>query len=266
MADSPNIADYFQRIEYQGPCEPTLPVLENIHRAHTTHVPFENLDIMLGRPILLDLPSLEAKLVKAHRGGYCFEQNTLFSGILTRLGYEVTSLAARVRLGRTRVSPRTHMLLLVKIEGRPYLADVGFGAAGILEPVALEADRIVEQFGWTYRLIREEANWVMQSRLNGSWLDQYEFTLDRAHPADYEVANFYTSTFPTSIFRQMPIAQIQTLSGRRTLRNLTITDEKNADSQTTRTIEEAELIDVLAGSFGLHFPAGTRIPVAAPTV
>src|SRR5436189_3482 len=125
MADCLNVADYLQRIDYRGPLEPTLEVLKNLHRAHAIRIPFENLDIMLGRPILLDLPSLEAKLVQARRGGYCFEQNTLFAAALGQLGFDVTTLAARVRLNRARIAPRTHMLLLVTVEGNSYVADVG---------------------------------------------------------------------------------------------------------------------------------------------
>jgi N-hydroxyarylamine O-acetyltransferase len=263
MTDCLNIADYLQRIDYQGPLEPTHEVLKNLHRAHATHVPFENLDIMLGRPILLDLPSLETKLVRDRRGGYCFEQNTLFAAILGQLGFNVTTLSARVRLNRARVTPRTHMLLLVKVEGSSYVVDVGFGAAGIIEPLGLETDRTVEQYGWIYRLMKESESWILQSCQLGSWQDQYEFTLEQHYPSDYEVANHYTSTYPASIFRQMPIAQVQSLSGRRTLRNLTLTEEKDASSSSTRTIGKSELLDVLADSFGLQFPAGTSIPVAA---
>src|SRR5262249_24890074 len=175
MADGLNIAAYWQRRGYDGPLEPTLEVFKNLHRAHATHIPFENLDIMLGRPILLDLPSLEAKLVQARRGGYCFEQKTPFAAVLLHVGFDDTTLAAPCRLNRTRTSPRRHMLLFVNVERTPFIADAGFGAAGILEPVELEADRTVEQFGWTYRLVKDGNGWILQSRLNGSWLDQYEF-------------------------------------------------------------------------------------------
>src|SRR6516164_7620350 len=89
---------YLDRVEYTGPCAPTTAVLQALHLAHVTHIPFENLDIQLGRPIRLDLESLQAKLVRARRGGYCFEHNTLFAAVLERLGFGVTRLAARVRL------------------------------------------------------------------------------------------------------------------------------------------------------------------------
>src|SRR5438552_5613549 len=124
---------YLARIGYTGPREPTPAVLEAVHLAHATHIPFENLDIQLGRPILLDLASLQAKLVHGRRGGYCFEQNTLFAAALEQLGFRVTRLAARVRIGATRLSPRTHMTLKVDVDEGSWLADVGFGGAGLLE-------------------------------------------------------------------------------------------------------------------------------------
>ncbi len=263
MPDSLDLDSYSKRIDYRGAFEPSLQVLHDLHVAHTAHIPFENIDILLGRPITLDLTALEAKIVRDCRGGYCFEQNTLFAGVLEQLGFTVTTLAARVRLGRTRISPRTHMLLLVEVERQPFLADVGFGGDGFIEPMALEADHIIEQFGWFLRLVREEQSWILQSRVGGAWLDQYEFTLERHYPSDYEVANHYTATFPSSYFRQMPLAHISTANGRRTLRNLTLTEAAHADSEPiSRTIEEAELPEVLADCFGLRLAPGTRIPVA----
>ncbi len=215
MPDPLDLERYLRRIDFSGKTEPTSQVLHALHVAHASHVAFENIDILLGRPISLDLQALEAKIVKDCRGGYCFEQNTLFAGVLEQLGFNVTALAARVRLGRTRISPRTHMLLLVEVARQLFLADVGFGGAGFIEPMPLEPDRIIEQFGWFLRLVREGESWVLQSRVAGVWLDQYEFTLERHYPSDYEVANHYTATFPTSYFRQTLLVHLWTRSGRR---------------------------------------------------
>src|SRR4051812_7385068 len=105
---------YLQRIDYAGERRPTLAVLDALHLAHATHIPFENLDVLLGKPPKLDLDSLQAKLVRGGRGGYCFEQNLLFAAALEAVGFRVTPLAARVRFGSTRVNSRTHMTLLVE--------------------------------------------------------------------------------------------------------------------------------------------------------
>ena len=100
-------AAYLARVGYKGQLEPTLETLKALQFAHVSAIPFENLDIVLGKTISLDLPHLEAKLVKARRGGYCFEQNALFAAVLESLGFEVVRLAARVRFGATAIRPRT---------------------------------------------------------------------------------------------------------------------------------------------------------------
>src|ERR1700756_4948956 len=93
---------YSARIGYTGAFAPTAETLAELHLAHATHIPFENADILLGRPIRLDQESLQAKLVAQRRGGYCFEQNLLFAAALEELGFRVTRLAARVRYEATR--------------------------------------------------------------------------------------------------------------------------------------------------------------------
>src|SRR5271169_2357064 len=103
-----DLAAYARRIGHPGELAPTLETLKNLHLAHATHIPFENLDILLGQPIRLDLESLWAKLVTGGRGGYCFEQNALFAAVLETIGFRVTRLAARVRMGAAQVRPRSH--------------------------------------------------------------------------------------------------------------------------------------------------------------
>ena len=137
MAGDLDLDAYLGRIGERPPLAPALEGLAALHRAHCAAVPFENLDILLGRPIDLDLPALEAKLVRARRGGYCFEQNTLFKAALEALGFPVIALAARVRAGTTGVRPRTHMLLRVDLAEGTFLADVGFGGDGLLHPIPL---------------------------------------------------------------------------------------------------------------------------------
>ena len=262
MANSLNLDEYLARIDYQGPLNPNVALLRDLHVAHATHIPFENVDVLLGKPIALDLPNLETKLVTNRRGGYCFEQNTLFAAVLEQIGFTVTCLGARVRLGSTRVAPRTHMLLLVKAEGKPFLADVGFGTDGFLDPIPLGVDAKIEQYGWFHRLEREGELWVLRTMIEGVWTDQYAFSLEEQYPADYEVANFYTSAHPTSIFRQILVAQAQSTRGRLALHNSKLIEAAGSESQTSRTLAESEILPILAERFGLRLPPGTRIPIA----
>jgi N-hydroxyarylamine O-acetyltransferase len=248
---------YLARIGYAGERAPNAAVLDAVHLAHATTVPFENLDIQLGLPVRLDLASLQAKLVRDRRGGYCFEQNTLLAAALGALGFKVTTLLARVRISDGRVTARSHMVLRVAAGG-DYLADVGFGGTGLLRPVPLEAGPAWQQFGWRYRLAREDEQWVLQAHQQGAWQDQYAFTTEPQFAADFEVANWYTSTHPQSHFVRTLTAQRVTPGTRYVLRNREL-ELIAPDQTTTRTLAgEGDVLRVLGETFGLHFPPGTR--------
>jgi len=249
---------YCARIRYTGECAPTTAVLEELHLAHATHIPFENLDILLGKPIRLDLTRLQAKLIRGHRGGYCFEQNTLFAAALERVGFRVTRLAARVRAGATHVLPRTHMLLQVEAEGRSWLADVGFGGDGLLKPLPFVAGPECRQYGWTYRLAKENDWWVLQSRGAEGWQDLYAFTLEPQYDVDFEMANHYTSTYPDSVFVKTLTVQLPTPEGRHILRGRELATIRGQEATKCIIENEDALLRVLAEVFGLNFPPDTR--------
>lgn len=146
---------YLARIGYDGPLEPTLKVLHGLQRAHTTGIPFENVHAVLGRDLPLDLPSIEARLVRDRRGGYCFEHVLLFAAAVERLGFHVTGMIGRVSLGAPKVLPATHGLLAVtaRDDDRLWLCDVGYGA-GPLGPIELADGAHVAYDGWRHRLER----------------------------------------------------------------------------------------------------------------
>ncbi|UCD67344.1 MAG: arylamine N-acetyltransferase [Betaproteobacteria bacterium] len=118
-----DVPAYLERIAYQGTLAPDYATLEALHLARATHIPFENLDILLDRPILLDLGSLQSKLVDARRGGYCYEHNALFASVLREIGLSVTPLAARVRHRQATLLPRAHMCLWVRIDDADWIVD-----------------------------------------------------------------------------------------------------------------------------------------------
>jgi N-hydroxyarylamine O-acetyltransferase len=233
-------------------------VLEAIHLAHATHIPFENLDILLGRPIALDLASLQAKLVTGGRGGYCFEQNLLFSAVLQHLGFPVTQLAARVHYRNRPKVPRTHIALLVDVGGAPWLADVGFGLEGLLLPVRFEAGRESRQYAWTYRVVESDGEWALQSLRDGSWDILYSFTLDSCLAVDFEPANHYCATHPDSRFVRTLTAQLPTPEVRYRLRNRELVLDRGGAVTRRELADDDELLAILAEMFGLRFPAGTR--------
>lgn len=247
---------YLERIGYTGPVQATSAVLADLHLGHVTSIPFENLDILLGRPIRLDLESLQEKLVRGGRGGYCFEHNSLFAAVLEAIGFGVTRLAARVRFGAREVTARTHMVLRVEADRREWLADVGFGGGSILHPVPFEPGPIVEQFGWSFRLVDDGAR-VLEALRPDGWVDFYAFTFEQQFPIDYEVANHYTSTHPSSGFTRTLTAQLSGTERSLILRDRTLVEE-TPSRQTSSEVAEEDLLDVLATRFSLVFPPGTR--------
>lgn len=256
-----DLAAYLARVGHHAATRPDLATLVDLHRAHVAAIPFENLDVRWGRGIALDVPALVAKLVQAGRGGYCFEQNGLFAAVLRTIGFEVRPLAARVRYRATRVLPRTHQLLLVDVEGERYVADVGFGAHTLLEPVPLAADRVFAQHAWRYALRDEGETWVLRLAQDAAWTELYAFTLEPQFPPDAEMANWYVSTHPQSRFVQTMTVQRATPGARHVVQN----DEYSVDSghgePTVRRIGHDELVALLRSEFGLALPPGTRLPL-----
>jgi N-hydroxyarylamine O-acetyltransferase len=259
-----DLSAYLKRIGYDDALQPDHATLSALHLAHASHIPFENIDVLLGRPILLDLDSLQAKLVSGRRGGYCFEHNLLFSAVLQEVGFSVTQLAARVRYRTTRLLPRTHMLLLVELDGARWLVDVGFGGEGLLRPVPIGNGEPTSQFAWTYRVVEEGRAWVAQSLRDGVWGDLYAFTFEPQLLPDYEMASYYTSTHPSSRFLQALTVQLPTPEVRHLLRGRELIADRGGEIESRIVSDEDELLQVLAETFGLRFPAGTRIPGVDP--
>jgi N-hydroxyarylamine O-acetyltransferase len=252
---------YLARIGYEGELGPTPDALARLHRAHALTIPFENLDILLGRPIRLDLPSLQAKLVEDRRGGYCFEQNALFAAVLETIGFEVIRLAARVRMGNSTAHPRTHMVLAVEAGDERWLADVGFGGDGLLDPIPFASEAPVRQSAWTYRLDREGDLFVVRSLHADSWLDLYAFDLQPQLPVDYEVANHFTSTWPGSSFVKHVTVQRPGPHERLVLWERSFVVQRVGSEERTDVVDSEHLLRILGDRFGLVFPDGTRFPL-----
>lgn len=259
MTHELDLAAYLDRVGLAVAPPATAAGLAELHLAHATHVPFENLDVLLGRPIRLDLTHLQRKLVHDRRGGYCFEQNVLFAAVLEALGFRVTGLAARVRYRATKLLPRTHMLLAVEADGAAWLADVGFGGSGPLLPLRLDDRGEQRQFLWSYRIADEGPARVLQAGVPGGWQDFYAFTAEPQELVDFEVANHYVSTHPDSAFTKTLAAQRPTPEARFILRNRELTVERGTGTE-TRTVGDDELPDVLATMFGLTLPPDAKLP------
>ena len=253
---------YLNRIGARAAPRADLAGLRRLHEAHVASIPFENLDILLGRGIRLDVDSLRAKLVDNRRGGYCFEQNTLFATILSSVGFEVTTLEARVRVNTTVVRPRTHMVLAVTIDGRDWLADVGFGGEGPIEPVSMDGMESTLIAGLRYRVVSEGPLHVLQMQSGmrpDEWVDQYAFLRQAAQAVDFEMANWFTSTYPQSPFVRTLTAQRSTRAVRWVLRHPSLTTIRENES-ITREVGRDELIDLLREIFTIDLPRDTVFP------
>ncbi|MCG6923545.1 MAG: arylamine N-acetyltransferase [Acidobacteria bacterium] len=256
--DELDVEAYLKRTRARRPLAPSAEALADLQQAHVGAIPFENLDILLGRPIALDLTSLQAKLVAARRGGYCFEHNTLFQAVLDRLGFDVTPLAARVRMGATAVLARTHMLLRVDLAEGPFVADVGFGRNAPVRSLPLEEKREHWLGPTGHRFRREDDLWVLEGNPDGEWIDLFAFTLEPQYPVDFEMANHFTSTHPGSAFVNNLTAQRLFPEGGTVLRNRELTVREGRTTETTTIRDPEHLLDVLEGHFDLAFPPGTR--------
>lgn len=259
---SPDLDAYFARIGYAGPREPTLATLHAIAGHHAAAIPFENLDVLLNRPPRLDPSSLEAQLVHARRGGYCFQQNGLLLHILGTLGFAVRPLSARVRLQRPRdfIPPRTHLFVRVELAAGPWIVDCGVGSFSLTAAIRLVEDLEQATPHEPRRIVREGGSFFHQVKVGGEWTDVCEFTGEEMPLIDRELANWWTSTNPASGFRQRLTAARAGLDGtRRAILNREFTHRRGPEILTQREIASPEeLLDVLAEHFGLHFPAGTR--------
>jgi N-hydroxyarylamine O-acetyltransferase len=259
---------YFGRIGYAGPRAATPEVLSALQLAHPGAIPFEGLDPLLGRRVALDPASLEKKLLRSARGGYCFEQNGVFWRVLTALGFEVTPLSARVRWMLPEdapLGPLTHMLLKVETPDGPVLCDVGFGGQSPTAPLRLEPGLEQVTPHGLYRLMAgEDGAFELQMRLPDRWQAMYRFTLERRVMADYELGNWFTSTHPNSTF--VNNLMVSRVAGERRLnllnRGLTI---YRADGE----IEEREigtpeeLHRLLTEAFGLDVPRADALRIFA---
>ena len=249
---------YFQRIGYEGPRTPTLATLQALHLRHPQAITFENLDPLLKRPISLDSQALEQKLVHSGRGGWCFEQNSLFADVLRSLGFHVTGLAARVMWNAPAdvARPRTHMLLRIDdLDGGPRIADVGFGGLTLTAPLRLTAE--VEQTTphEIFKLVEMPEGFVLHALVRDVWKPLYSFDLQAHMLEDYEVWNWYLENHPTSPFLNNLMAARVACDRRYALLNnkLSVHHVRGSSEQMTLS-SAAELRTALTETFRIRLP------------
>lgn len=245
-------AAYLERIGFRGEPRRDAEALRRLHVAHLMSVPFENLDIQLGREIRLDERLLYDKIVVRRRGGYCYELNGMFAWLLRSVDFDVTLVSAGVYdATEDRFGPDgDHLCLLVRLE-HTWLADVGFGAS-FLEPMPL-VDAVERSEGsWAYRLTRDDDGWTMSSREGAeAWVPQYRFTTRPRRLYDFTFANHYMQTSPDSIFTKKRVCTRATPDGRITISDMRFIETTNG-ARAERAVEgNEEYARLLLDSFGV---------------
>lgn len=256
-----DVRAYLDRIGYKGPLTATSDTLRELHRRHLLTVPFENLDIGLGRKILLDSERFVEKIVRLRRGGFCYELNGAFAALLTTLGFRVTLLSARAANAEGAVSQEfDHLTLRVDLD-EPYLADVGFGD-NFLEPLRLASATEQRDAAGSFQLTETVADsatsprvsdhWRLERRdQDGSWRLQYDFSLQPRQLAEFAGMCHYHQTSPDSHFTRNRICSLATPDGRITLSGmrLIVTSNGRREEQTLAT--EADWRAALGNHFGI---------------
>lgn len=254
---------YFERIGWSGSTRPDMDTLAALLRAHMSRIPFENLDVLLGRRIRLDLEGLQQKLVRSRRGGYCFEHGTLFAAVLESLGFRLRRHTARVTMVVPRSeSPRTHMLLTVALAEGTFVVDPGFGSLAPPFPVPLPdrgADAAVPDTHW---MVRDGDCWILRARAGDATIDAWVSTLDADNPVDFEVGNHYTSTHPASGFVNRLALRALTADGRVTVMNRDVKVWHGDEAQSSQLSDRRELRALLVEHFGFDLPEveSLRVP------
>lgn len=248
---------YCRRIGYAGERSAGIETLRALHRLHPQAIPFENLDVLLRRPIGIDAETLQRKLVGGGRGGYCFEQNLLFSHALTALGFKVTYLTARVRyqVPAEKAMPLTHMLLKVDLGGEAFIADVGFGANTLTAPLRLASRDEQPTPHEAFRVAEGDGRYRIEVSLRGAWVELYNFSLEPQAMVDLEVGNWYMATYPGSRFYDDLAVSRAAPEGRFALsRNQLAIHRLSGTSERHVLHTESELREALTGLFGLTLP------------
>jgi N-hydroxyarylamine O-acetyltransferase len=251
---------YLDRIGHAGPVEPTLAVLRAVHRAHLLSVPFENLDIHTDCEIRLDLERIFDKIVDRRRGGFCYEQNGLFAWALRAIGFDLDMLSARVAHREGGYGREfDHMLLLVRVEGGEWLADVGFGDS-FLEPLRFDTTKTQFDRGLEYQLVREADGYLLLRREEGDWKRQYLFTLTPRRYPEYGEMCVYHQTSPESSFTRGRLISQATPAGRITLTDKSLIVTEAGKRTEAPVASDADFERLLIQHFGIELTGFRPLP------
>lgn len=256
-----DVPAYMRRIGYQGDLNPNVATLRGLHLAHLRAVPFENLDIHLGRPIVLEEDLLFDKVVSRRRGGFCYELNGLFAALLRDIGFAVAMLAAQFPLEPGRAgTEKDHLILLVQADdtGTPLLVDIAAGRRSFALPLetATVAAQAQPEAGAAFRLLPEGDRcrlWRQES--GGDWERVYAFAWEPRAFADFAEGCHYHQTSPESDFTRKRLCTLMTPTGRITLSERRLITTINGSRGERDLYDDAEWYETLRALFGIDLNA-----------
>jgi N-hydroxyarylamine O-acetyltransferase len=255
---------YLARIGWSGPLAPTLTTLAGLTRAHMSAIPFENVDVLLGRGIRIDLDSIVNKIVVEKRGGYCFEHGTLFHAVLERVGFRVTTHAARVLTILARhQAPRTHMFLVIEMDEARFVVDPGFGGLAAVVPVPLREGAEARDGRDRHRMVQRDGEWILEAEIDGEMKPLWTSTLEPQYPVDFELANHWIATSPGSPFTTRVMLRALTPTGRTSVMNRDVTTVCDGKTEKYQLADRRALRVLLARDFGFDLPAVEQMRVPA---
>jgi N-hydroxyarylamine O-acetyltransferase len=250
-----DLDDYFERIQWRGEIRPSLAALSGLLQAHMAHIPFENFDVLLGRPVSLDIASVQGKLVGARRGGYCFEQVTLFAAVLEALGFAPARHTARVvRFVPPDQAPRTHMFLTVPLAEGTFVVDPGLGGFAPSVPVPLTEGAVARAGDERHWMVHQGAHWMLRARLADEDINLWLSSVEADNLVDFELGNHYTATHPQSIFRQRLMLRALTQDGCITVMNRDVTLWRGRQAQTSQLADRHALRTLVQHYLGFDLP------------
>ena len=256
-----DVTAYLERINYHGPTDPSPKTLRALQLAHLQAVPFENLSIHGGEPIVLEDEALFTKIVEHRRGGFCYECNGLFAALLRAIGFDVTMLSAEVANADGDFSqPFDHMALIVSGPQR-WLVDVGFGDS-FLEPLLLDERSEQVEGKRAYRIVDEDGWYILSRRDKNTWTPQYRFTLQPYEYEDFAGMCRYHQTSPESHFTQKRICSRATASGRITLSDMRLIETIDDERHERVLANDEEYDATLKQYFGIVIPPFNKLTMS----
>jgi len=264
MTNTLDLDAYLGHVGWHGPTDPSYATLTGVLQAHMARIPFENLDVLLGRPVRLDLDHLTDKLVLAARGGYCFEHGTLFAAALEQMGFALLRHTARVVLYAPRhASPRTHMFLTVAVPEGRFAVDPGFGGLAPRVPVPLVEGAVATAGLERHWFERDGPYWVLRALSADRIVDCWASTLEVENAIDFELGNHYTATHPASPMVNRLMLRALSPEGRVTVVNRDLTIWRGNIPATSVLSDRAALGRALADHFAIDLPEVERLRVPA---